>query len=183
MRRTTGAGGAGDWPTALKNNSFIIFNDTQSAAEGFGVATWYQLNARNDSATNAWPNGDRVTPFMGWQSGSQTAAGQAQDQGAPWQRNLSMIKKASDVVMIIEAADQNWWDQTPSTQYGTRRSASAWAPGTARRTAPTASTRSPTSPSSTATSATTTSSRSRRPRTRSINSIDPVFNLKRQHKS
>ena len=88
-----------------------------AAAEGVGVASWYQLNARNDSATNEWPNGDRVTPFMGWQSGSQTAAGQAKTKAAPWQRNLSMIKKASDVVMIIEAADQNWWDQSPNTNY------------------------------------------------------------------
>ena len=111
-------GGAGDWPTHVKNNSFIVFNDTQSAAEGFGVATWYQLNARNDSGTNAWPNGDRVSPFMGWQSGSQTTAGQLKTKLPPWQRTLSMIKKSSDVVMIIEAADQNWWDQKPSTKYG-----------------------------------------------------------------
>ena len=114
----TGAGGAGDWPTDWKNNSFIIFNDTQSAAEGFGVATWYQLNARNNSATNRWSTGDRVSPFMGWQSGSQTTAGQLETKMPDWQRTLSMVKKASDVVMIIEAADQNWWDQSPSTRYG-----------------------------------------------------------------
>jgi len=114
----SGAGGAGDWPTHVKNNCFIIFNDTQSAAEGVGVATWYQLNARNDSATNAWPDGDRITPFMGWQSGSQDTAGQLKTKDAPWQRKLSMVRKAAEVVMIIEAADQNWWDQTASTQYG-----------------------------------------------------------------
>jgi prepilin-type processing-associated H-X9-DG protein len=76
------------------------------------------LNARNNSGTNAWPNGDRVTPFMGWQSGSRTAAGQALTKAPEWQRKLSMIRKAADVVMIIEAADQNWWDQNPSSQYG-----------------------------------------------------------------
>jgi prepilin-type N-terminal cleavage/methylation domain-containing protein/prepilin-type processing-associated H-X9-DG protein len=112
-----GAGGAGDWPTDAKNNCFIIFNDAQSAAEGVGVATWYQLNARNNSGTNAWPGGDRVSPFMGWQSGSQDTAGQLETKKPEWQRTLSMVKQASKVIMIVEAADQNWWDQTESTKY------------------------------------------------------------------
>jgi len=114
-----GAGGAGDWPTDAKNNCFIIFNDGESAADGVGVATWYQLNARNDSGSNSWTasGGNRVSPFMGWQSNTKTA--QAKLKLPDWQRNLSMIKKASDVVMIVEAADQNWWDQNASTKYGT----------------------------------------------------------------
>ena len=113
-----GSGGAGDWPTHQSNNRYAIFNDATNAANGFGVPSWYQLNSRNDSATNEWPNGDRITPFMGWQSGSRTAAGQAKTKDGKFQRKLSMIKKAADVVMMIEAADQNWWDQNPSAQYG-----------------------------------------------------------------
>src|SRR4051812_44801845 len=80
-----GAGGAGDWPTDAKNNQYTINNDSASATEGFGVASWYQLNCRNDSASNAWvadpgyvggaitSEGDRVSPFMGWQSSSGTS--------------------------------------------------------------------------------------------------------------
>jgi len=113
-----GAGGAGDWPTDAKNNQFIVFNDTKSAEEGFGVPTWYQLNARNDTGTNAWSTGDRVAPFIGWQSNSNTGAQQLKAKEGDWQRKISMIKKSSSVVMIIEAADQNWWDQNPSTKYG-----------------------------------------------------------------
>jgi len=101
-----------------RKQQFIVVNDGASAPEGFGVATWYQLNCRNDSATNAWSTGDRVSPFMGWQSGSASTAGQLKTKEADWQRKLSMIKKASSVVMIVEAADQNWWDQTASTKYG-----------------------------------------------------------------
>jgi prepilin-type N-terminal cleavage/methylation domain-containing protein/prepilin-type processing-associated H-X9-DG protein len=122
----TGSGGAGDWPTDAKNNCFIIANDGASAADGFGVASWYQLNSRNDSATNAWtadPNypggaiggrGDRICPFMGWQS---SGVDPLRLKSPAFQRNLSMVKQASKLVMIVEAADQNWWDQTESTKY------------------------------------------------------------------
>jgi prepilin-type processing-associated H-X9-DG protein len=113
-------GGAGDWPTDAKNNCFILYNDGDTAGkaafEGFGVPSWYQLNSRNNSATNAWPTGDRISPFMGWQSGSGGNPQQTKDP--EWQRNLSMIKQSSKMVMIVEAADQNWWDQSPSTKYG-----------------------------------------------------------------
>ena len=91
------SGGAGDWPTDGKNNCFIIANDdAASAADGMGVASWYQLNSRNDSATNAWtadPNypggaiggrGDRICPFMGWQS-SGTDPVQAEEPRLPAQ--------------------------------------------------------------------------------------------------
>jgi prepilin-type processing-associated H-X9-DG protein len=110
-----GSGGAGDFPTDNKNNCFIIANDSASAADGMGVASWYQLNARNNSATNAWPTGDRISPFMGWQSGSASNPQQTKDP--EWQRRLSMVKQASKLIMIVEAADQNWWDQTESTKY------------------------------------------------------------------
>ena len=114
-----GPGGiGGDWPTDPKNNGFILFNDSRAAATGFGVPSWYQLNARNDSATNEWPNGARVTPFMGWQSGSASAAGQLKTKEAPWQRKISMVKKAADTIMIVEAADQNWHHVAQSAKYG-----------------------------------------------------------------
>jgi len=111
-----GNGGAGDWPTDAKNNCFVINNDTESAADGVGVASWYQLNARNDSASNSWVTGDRVSPFMGWQSNTRTL--QAKLKLPDWQRNLNMVRKSSATVMMIEGADQNWWDATPSTKYG-----------------------------------------------------------------
>src|SRR2546423_643469 len=44
-------GGAGEYPTDAKNNGFQITNDSQAAAEGFGIASWYMLNSRNLSST------------------------------------------------------------------------------------------------------------------------------------
>jgi prepilin-type N-terminal cleavage/methylation domain-containing protein/prepilin-type processing-associated H-X9-DG protein len=108
-------GGAGNYPTDLKNNAFAIFNDAKCAADGMGVPSWYQLNARNNSGTNGWPNGTGITPFMGWQSSSGGTPSLLLE--GPWQRKLSMVTKAADTVMIVEAADQNWHDQTESTTY------------------------------------------------------------------
>jgi prepilin-type N-terminal cleavage/methylation domain-containing protein/prepilin-type processing-associated H-X9-DG protein len=118
-------GGAGDYPTSLANNSFRVPNDAACALEGFGIATWYQLNCRNTSATNAWcaspgdptitKQGNRVTPFVGFQSGSKDNITLVKDPA--WQRNIGMVKKGAELLMIVEAADQNWYDQTDSTAY------------------------------------------------------------------
>ena len=116
-------GGAGDYPTDAKNNSCKVANDTACQQEGFGIATWYQLNCRNTSASNAWcaanddpsnPNpptkkGDRITPFMGFQSGSKDNI--LQIKSVAWPRNLSMVKKGGELLMIVEASDQNWYNQ------------------------------------------------------------------------
>jgi prepilin-type processing-associated H-X9-DG protein len=124
-------GGAGDWPTDAPNNRFALPNDTFSGTEimapdGMGVPSWYQLNSRNDSNTNAvvadpaygiTKAGDRISPFMGWQSGS--ANDPAKTKSPAFQRKLSMVKQASKLIMIVEAADQNWWDQNPSNKYPT----------------------------------------------------------------
>ena len=109
------AGGAGDYPTDLKNNSYRVPNDGACAQEGFGIATWYQLNCRNNSATNAWPHGSRITPFMGWQSSSKDNIDLIKESA--WQRNIGMVKKGAELVMIVEASDQNWFDQTESSRY------------------------------------------------------------------
>jgi prepilin-type N-terminal cleavage/methylation domain-containing protein/prepilin-type processing-associated H-X9-DG protein len=113
------SGAAGDYPTDAKNNAAKVANDTASQARGFGIATWYQLNCRNTSLTNQYPNGDngnkRITPFMGFQSNSKDNI--ALVKAPEWQRNLSMVKRGAELLMIVEAADQNWYDQTDSTTY------------------------------------------------------------------
>jgi type II secretory pathway pseudopilin PulG len=109
------SGNGGDFPTHWANNAFQLFFDAEAAAAGMGVPSWYQLNCRNNSGTNAWPSGTGITPFMGWQSGS---ADPALIKEAAWQRKLSMVKRAAETVMIVEAASQNWHDQTENTSYG-----------------------------------------------------------------
>jgi len=116
-------GGAGDYPTDVKNNEFKVANDTLSAQEGFGIPSWYQLNCRNTSSSNAWTasstdsaittRGNRVTPFVGFQSSATNNMAVIKDPA--WQRSMGMIKKSAELLMIVEAADQNWYDQTDST--------------------------------------------------------------------
>jgi prepilin-type N-terminal cleavage/methylation domain-containing protein/prepilin-type processing-associated H-X9-DG protein len=108
-------GGAGDYPTDYKNNAFNIGNGTQAAAEKFGVVTWYMLNSRNMSGTNAI-NQVKSTPFCYYSNagGNQPST----DLSNPlFDRRMSRIKKTSEVVMIIEACDSNWADQSKSSTY------------------------------------------------------------------
>src|SRR5438552_9887230 len=109
-------GGAGDYPTDAKNNGYQIPNDTQAKAEGFGIASWYMLTSRNLSASGAWPNGGKITPFLYFSNADSTHP--STDLKDPqWQRTISMVRKAGEVVMIVEAADTNWYDQTASSKY------------------------------------------------------------------
>jgi prepilin-type N-terminal cleavage/methylation domain-containing protein/prepilin-type processing-associated H-X9-DG protein len=108
-------GGAGEHPTDLKNNAYTIFNDAECAQEGFGIPSWYQLNCRNTSGTNDVRTGNRITPFMGFQSNSANNIAMIKDPA--WQRSMSLVKKSSELVMLVEASDQNWFDQKPSTTY------------------------------------------------------------------
>jgi len=120
-------GVAGEWPTDPRNNAFKIGNDAACAAAGFGIPSWYQLACRNETGSNAVrgatddptqtiaSRGARIAPFMGFQSGSKDNI--ARVTSAAWKRNLSMVKRSAEMVMIVEAADQNWYDQKPSTTY------------------------------------------------------------------
>jgi prepilin-type N-terminal cleavage/methylation domain-containing protein/prepilin-type processing-associated H-X9-DG protein len=107
-------GGAGDYPTDYKNNSYSIGNETQAIAEKFGIVTWYMLNSRNLSGSGAWPSGKKQTPFLYF-----NAAPAGDDlQKRDWQRQMSMVKRAGEMIMIVEACDSNYTDQaTRSKKY------------------------------------------------------------------
>jgi prepilin-type N-terminal cleavage/methylation domain-containing protein/prepilin-type processing-associated H-X9-DG protein len=103
-----------EYPTCGNNNKYQLGAtagiDGGSAAQGLGIPSWYMLNSRNNSGTNTPPptgNGRRMTPFMGWQSGTSMA----QLNDPRWQRHRGQIKKASEMVMVVEASDVNWHDQ------------------------------------------------------------------------
>jgi prepilin-type N-terminal cleavage/methylation domain-containing protein/prepilin-type processing-associated H-X9-DG protein len=103
----------GDYPTDSRNNGysmgFSAADDTRQAVAGFGIPTWYMTTSRNTSATNAYPNGGKITPFMYINSTSPTTLSAPQ-----WQRNMSLIKKAGEVVMWVEATNPNWYNQAAS---------------------------------------------------------------------
>ena len=113
--------GQGDYPTHLSNNAYQIHNDGQRATGGFGVPSWYMLNSRNQSGTN-WAtkmnqSGQKVAAFVYFNNANATP-GHADSFSHPnWQRNLSMVKRSAEVVMMVEAATPNWMDQAPSTKY------------------------------------------------------------------
>jgi prepilin-type processing-associated H-X9-DG protein len=103
-------GGGGAYPTDAKNNGYTLLNDGQAAADGLGIPSWYMLVSRVQTGSNALPNGLKCSPFIGYNSG----ATQADIENAGYQRKLSMVHKASEVVMIVEAANNNWMDQAPN---------------------------------------------------------------------
>jgi prepilin-type N-terminal cleavage/methylation domain-containing protein/prepilin-type processing-associated H-X9-DG protein len=109
-----GKGGAGDYPTDATNNKYTIANDTQAQTDGFGIVSWYMLNSRNLSLTGAWPSGNKGTPFLYFSTAGSVATDMANPQ---WARTLGMVKKASELVMIVESADSNWVDQGVSAKY------------------------------------------------------------------
>ena len=106
-------GGAGNYPTDLLNNAYQIANESDAQADGFGIASWYMLNSRNLSASGAWPpvnSNAKCTPFLYFNGNGAQIDVDLKD--SKWQRNLSMIRRAGEFVMIVESADTNWFDQT-----------------------------------------------------------------------
>ena len=106
----------GDYPTDPMNNGYTIYNDTDAAAEGFGIPSWYQLNSRVQTGSNQWPNGSSATPFVWFNSSSSMA----DVQNPRYKRTLGAVRKASDLVIIVEAPNPNWHDSTASTRFGSQ---------------------------------------------------------------
>jgi prepilin-type processing-associated H-X9-DG protein len=109
-----------NWPTNFPNNAWFIGSIANPRKDGqapYAVASWYQLNARTNSSANNDPMASgtrRVCPFMDFIS----TATNADIKDPRFQRNISMVKKASMLVMLVEAADPNWVDQTVNTVKG-----------------------------------------------------------------
>ena len=113
--------GQGDYPTHLSNNAYQIHNDSQRAAAGFGVPSWYMLNSRNQSDTNSAlrmadtkSSGAKISPFVYF---DDPATPGKEFWDAKWQRNLAMVRRSAEMVMIVEAATPNWMDQKPSKTF------------------------------------------------------------------
>jgi prepilin-type N-terminal cleavage/methylation domain-containing protein/prepilin-type processing-associated H-X9-DG protein len=113
--------GQGDYPTHLSNNAYQIHNDGQRAAAGFGVPSWYMLNSRNQSGSNSAllmnqtkSAGAKIAAFV-YFNDPLKPGNEFWDR--KWQRNLSMIRRPAEVVMIVEAATPNWMDQKPSKAF------------------------------------------------------------------
>ena len=102
-----------DQPTNTQNNAFAILKTTDQPF--FTVATWYQLNSRTNSSAQNDPNvagKQKVSPFMDFIS----SATDVQIMSQSFKRKISMIHKSTMMVMVAEAADPNWVDQTATVE-------------------------------------------------------------------
>jgi prepilin-type N-terminal cleavage/methylation domain-containing protein/prepilin-type processing-associated H-X9-DG protein len=114
-------GGGGNWPTDSLNNGYTILNDgpTTTAAEGLGVPSWYMLNSRTAFDSGGaplsgmlLPGGTSAAPFV-WYNSTTTSADKLQIPGL--QRNLSQVHKPSELIMLVEATNTNFYN--PTTVY------------------------------------------------------------------
>lgn len=102
-----------DYPTDALNNGYTVLNDPDCAKEGFGIASWYQLNSKVEQSNNAWPGGSTPTPFV-WFNSTSTIT---DIKNPVYSRSLSYIKRAAEMVMVAEAPNPNWHDGTQSQKY------------------------------------------------------------------
>src|SRR5271170_3041052 len=114
---------APNFPTDGQNFLYDAFSypNYPTAGHTFAIATWYMLNIRNLSATNALGSSE-TTPFVYYnvnQSGPD-ANGVVDDyfhNGAVvgnWARYQGLIHKSAEVIMLLEAVSANPCDQTQS---------------------------------------------------------------------
>jgi prepilin-type N-terminal cleavage/methylation domain-containing protein/prepilin-type processing-associated H-X9-DG protein len=93
-----GGGSAGAYPTDQDNNGWRVYG--KPTADNFGIASWYQLNSANLGNGNQLGK-TSIAPFVYFNNGDSV-------KDATRQRYIGLIKKASEMVMIAEAADANW---------------------------------------------------------------------------
>jgi prepilin-type N-terminal cleavage/methylation domain-containing protein/prepilin-type processing-associated H-X9-DG protein len=109
-------GGAGDWPTDAKNNGYTIYADNEAAQDGFGVVSWYQLPTRVTTGTNQYPGQAKAAAFVYFDDAND-AINAAEMQDPKYSRHMGQVRKAAELVMLVEAADTNWMDQNPSARF------------------------------------------------------------------
>src|SRR3954471_8142664 len=113
----------GDYPTDGLNNGYTLLNDTDAAADGFGIPSWYQLNSRVGTTSGGgvqggteWPGGTRATPFI-WFNTAGTQANPKLLNDPRISRVISFVRKSGETVMIAEAANPNWHDNAVSARF------------------------------------------------------------------
>jgi len=64
----------------------------------------------------AWPGGGRATPFV-WFNTSGTTADPTVLKDGRYLRTWGCVKRSGELVMVAEAANPDWHNQTVSTKY------------------------------------------------------------------
>jgi prepilin-type N-terminal cleavage/methylation domain-containing protein/prepilin-type processing-associated H-X9-DG protein len=107
----------GHYPTDPINAEYYVDGNHQNTRtdgqKPFAVATWYELNLRTSSTSLVnYPGGSGPTPFLWFNANDSNNYGNTDSALAYsyFQRNLSMIKRSSDMVMLVEAVSYNWYN-------------------------------------------------------------------------
>jgi prepilin-type processing-associated H-X9-DG protein len=117
----------GHYATDPINAEYYIDGNTKGTRvdgqNAYAVATWYQLNIRTTTGNASvsvsgseaeYPGGTEATPFLWFQNDSPTGGNVDAALGDPYfQRNLSMVRRSSQIIMIVEAASYNWYSTEP----------------------------------------------------------------------
>ena len=99
-----------EYPTCFNNNKYALEHQTDAALNGLGIPSWYMINSRTQTSNQNWivpKMAIRVAPFMWFSSTTNVAT----LNDPKFQRNRSQIKKSSEMIMLVEAANPNWHDQ------------------------------------------------------------------------
>jgi prepilin-type N-terminal cleavage/methylation domain-containing protein/prepilin-type processing-associated H-X9-DG protein len=101
-------------PTDAGNNGYSILNDGSSPGaqdEGLGIPSWYMLNSRvvNTGGTGVSLPGGKMAPPFAWFNSSTVATDL---QNPAWQRYMALVRKPSELIMLVEASSPNFYDQT-----------------------------------------------------------------------
>jgi prepilin-type N-terminal cleavage/methylation domain-containing protein/prepilin-type processing-associated H-X9-DG protein len=119
----TGGNNQGFWPTDPKNNGYVTGISPASRADhqtAYGVASWYQLCSRTTgNASSVWPGGTFATPFLYFDKSKDGTLNLNNGPGmtgqltfSGYQRKISMVRRSALMAMVVEAAADNWVDQT-----------------------------------------------------------------------
>jgi prepilin-type N-terminal cleavage/methylation domain-containing protein/prepilin-type processing-associated H-X9-DG protein len=106
--QTFGTGNTGNWPTDAANDCYNL-NTYTIGTQKFGIPNWYTLNCRVATKTNYYPSGNRIAPFVWFGNGDATEVHDSRNQ-----RKISMIRKSSEFVMVVEGDSYNVGDQGTS---------------------------------------------------------------------
>jgi prepilin-type N-terminal cleavage/methylation domain-containing protein/prepilin-type processing-associated H-X9-DG protein len=107
----------GHWPTDPINAEYYVAGNHQNLRSdgqaAYAVATWYQLNLRTSTTAAAnYPGGDGATPFIWFNQPDANNGGNVDASLSDrfFQRNLSMITRSGEMVMMVEAVSYNWYN-------------------------------------------------------------------------
>ena len=64
----------------------------------------------------AWPGGNRASPFV-WFNTAPTQGNPNWLNETRLKRVSSHVRKAGELIMLVEASNTNWYDQTQSSTY------------------------------------------------------------------